>query len=74
MQMQQLIDQLCATYVERSETIEPLVAAVIARRHAVLIGPPGTAKSSLVRDLAAGMGGLRIPRSHHARRWNAWLC
>jgi len=58
--MQQLIDQLCATYVERSETIEPLVAAVIARRHAVLIGPPGTAKSSLVRDLAAGLGGLRF--------------
>ena len=60
MQMQQLIDQLSATYVERSETIEPLVAAVIARRHAVLIGPPGTAKSSLVRDLAAGLGGLRF--------------
>lgn len=57
--MQQLIDQLSTTYVERSETIEPLVAAVIARRHAVLIGPPGTAKSSLVRDLAAGLGGLR---------------
>ena len=60
MQMQQLIDQLSTTYVERSETIEPLVAAVIARRHAVLIGPPGTAKSSLVRDLAAGLGGLRF--------------
>jgi len=60
MQMQQLIDQLCATYVERREVIEPLVAAVIARRHAVLIGPPGTAKSSLVRDLAAGLGGLRF--------------
>ena len=60
MHTQQLIDQLCATYVERSETIEPLVAAVIARRHAVLIGPPGTAKSSLIRDLAAGLGGLRF--------------
>ena len=60
MQMQQLINQLSTAYVERSETIEPLVAAVIARRHAVLIGPPGTAKSSLVRDLAAGLGGLRF--------------
>jgi len=60
MQMQQLINQLSTTYVERSETIEPLVAAVIARRHVVLIGPPGTAKSSLVRDLAAGLGGLRF--------------
>ncbi|MDY7079263.1 MAG: AAA family ATPase [Chloroflexota bacterium] len=60
MQVQQLINQLSTTYVERSETIEPLVAAVIARRHVVLIGPPGTAKSSLVRDLAAGLGGLRF--------------
>jgi MoxR-like ATPase len=60
MQIQQLINQLSTTYVERSETIEPLVAAVIARRHAVLIGPPGTAKSSLVRDLAAGLGDLRF--------------
>jgi len=60
MQMQQLINQLSTTYVERSETIEPLVAAVIARRHVVLIGPPGTAKSSLVRDLATGLGGLRF--------------
>jgi len=68
-----LIDQLSTTYVERSETIEPLVAAVIARRHAVLIGPPGTAKSSLVHDLVAGLSGLRTPGSRRARRWNAWL-
>jgi MoxR-like ATPase len=47
MQMQQLIDQLSTTYVERSETIEPLVAAVIARRHAVLIGPTKTCPTSL---------------------------
>ncbi|MBU0705031.1 MAG: hypothetical protein KKC18_14320 [Chloroflexi bacterium] len=72
--MQQLIDQLSATYVEWSETIEPLVAAVIARRHAVLIGLPGTAKSLLIRDLAAGLGGPHIPWSRHARRWSAWLC
>ena len=58
--MQLLIDQLATEYVERHEVIEALVAAVIARRHVVLIGPPGTAKSSLIRDLAAGLGGLQF--------------
>ena len=54
----QLIDKLSASYVERRETIEALVAAIIARRHVALIGPPGTAKSALIRDLAAGLGDL----------------
>ena len=54
----QLIDRLSASYVERRETIEALVAAIIARRHVALIGPPGTAKSALIRDLAAGLGDL----------------
>ena len=53
-----LIEDLCASYVERRETIEALVAAIIARRHVALIGPPGTAKSSLIRDLAAGLGDM----------------
>ena len=45
MQMQQLIDQLSTTYVERSETIEPLVAAVIARQPL-----PAQANQFLVRQ------------------------
>lgn len=56
--IQNLIRHLKTTYVERDEVIEMLVAAIIARRHAVLIGPPGTAKSALIRDLAAGLGDL----------------
>lgn len=58
--MRNLIDQLSSTYVERQDVIEALVACVIARRHAVLIGPPGTAKSALIRDLATGLGDLRF--------------
>jgi len=58
--MQNLIDHLAQNYVERRDTIEALVAAVLARRHVALIGPPGTAKSSLVRDLASGLGDLRF--------------
>ncbi len=54
-----LIDDLSVSYVERRETIEALVGAIIAGRHVALIGPPGTAKSSLIRDLAAGLGDLR---------------
>ena len=54
--MKQLIDSLNAAYVERDEAVAMLVTAVIAGRHAVLIGPPGTAKSALVRGLAAALG------------------
>lgn len=54
--MKQLIDSLRAAYVERDEAVWMLAATVIARQHAVLIGPPGTAKSALVRDLAKGLG------------------
>jgi MoxR-like ATPase len=56
--MKNLLNHLSNTYVERQEVVEMLITAVIARRHAVLVGPPGTAKSALIRDLAAGLGDL----------------
>lgn len=55
-----LIDRLSDIYVERREVITAIVAAIIARCHVALIGPPGTAKSSLVRALAAGLGDLNF--------------
>lgn len=39
-------------FVGRSEAVRLLLVSLIAREHAVLIGPPGTAKSALVRTLA----------------------
>ncbi len=48
---------LSAQYAEREEIIEGLLLALIARQHALLIGPPGTAKSALVYDLASRITG-----------------
>ncbi|MDP9001340.1 MAG: AAA family ATPase, partial [Myxococcota bacterium] len=39
-------------FLGKSEVIRLLIVAVIAGEHAVLIGPPGTAKSALIRTFA----------------------
>ena len=44
--------QLDGDFLGKSEVIRLLLIAVVAREHAVLIGPPGTAKSALLRTLA----------------------
>jgi MoxR-like ATPase len=45
----EILDSL---FLGKSEVIRLLLIAVVAREHAVLIGPPGTAKSALLRTLA----------------------
>ena len=45
-------DTLDTQFLGKSEVIRLLLIATIAREHAVLIGPPGTAKSALLRFLA----------------------
>lgn len=39
-------------YLGKSEVIRLLLIAIVAREHVVLIGPPGTAKSALIKSLA----------------------
>jgi len=38
-------------YLEREDAIRGLIAALLARQHVVLLGPPGAAKSAMVREL-----------------------
>lgn len=45
-------ETLDSQFLGKSEVIRLLLIAVVAREHAVLIGPPGTAKSALIRTLA----------------------
>lgn len=46
-----IADELNAAYFERRDVIEALVLAVLAKQHAFILGPPGTGKSELARDL-----------------------
>ncbi|MBX3128419.1 MAG: AAA family ATPase [Polyangiaceae bacterium] len=50
--LRQAGETLDAQFLGKSEVIRLLLIAVVAREHAVLIGPPGTAKSALLRTLA----------------------
>lgn len=45
-----------AAFIDREDTIDALAAAIASGEHAIIIGPPGTAKSAIVRYFAAAMG------------------
>jgi MoxR-like ATPase len=45
-----------AAFPERSTVIDGMIASIVARKHALLIGPPGTAKSAMARYLAKAFG------------------
>ncbi|HEY8516824.1 MAG TPA: AAA family ATPase [Candidatus Binatia bacterium] len=51
--------ELGQIFVERNEVIEGALAALIARQHVLLLGPPGTAKSMLADELCRRIEGAR---------------
>ncbi len=54
--------QLLLLFPERQQVIDGSLAAVLAGEHVLLLGPPGTAKSALVRVLAQAFGGTYFER------------
>jgi hypothetical protein len=55
--LRQLRDQVTAQFVARAEMVEAVLTALVASEHVFVYGPPGTAKSSVLRSLASGFGG-----------------
>lgn len=47
---------LTAKYIARQDAIEAVELALVAGEHCVMLGPPGTAKSAIVRSFASAMG------------------
>jgi MoxR-like ATPase len=56
-QLRALRDQAAAQFVARAEMAEAVAVALAANEHVFVYGPPGTAKSSLLRTFASGIGG-----------------
>src|SRR6266704_5452097 len=52
-------EELSEKYWERSAVVRALVTAVLAGQHSLLLGPPGTAKSELARELTSRIEGAR---------------
>jgi MoxR-like ATPase len=52
-----VVDPLKARFVGRDEVIDLIALAVVAGEHLFLYGPPGTAKSALVRQFATAVRG-----------------
>src|SRR5262245_32333918 len=53
----ELIQPLKQCFVGRDEVIDLIALAVIAGEHLFLLGPPGTAKSALIRQFASAVRG-----------------
>ena len=61
-QINQLRADLMAQFPERTNVIDGTLAAILGGEHMLLIGPPGTAKSMLVRAIANAFGGRYFER------------
>jgi len=53
----EVLEPLKARFVERDEVVDLLALAVVAGEHLFLYGPPGTAKSALIRQFAQTVRG-----------------
>ena len=54
--LQQVRRELKDLFIERDELIDGVLAAVLARQHVLMLGPPGTAKSMLAREVCRRLG------------------
>jgi MoxR-like ATPase len=56
-QLNKVLSYVKESFVGKNEIIDLLGISLIARENAFLLGPPGTAKSAIIRQLSAGIEG-----------------
>ncbi|HAA14342.1 MAG TPA: ATPase [Cytophagales bacterium] len=56
-QLRQVLDHLKRTFIGKDEIVDLLAICLIARENMFLLGPPGTAKSAIVREFAKAIEG-----------------
>ncbi|MFI2375298.1 AAA family ATPase [Streptomyces sp. NPDC018964] len=52
-----ICDELSDRFYERADVVRTLVVTLLAGRHSLVLGPPGTAKSELARELTGRIEG-----------------
>ncbi|UCM91443.1 AAA family ATPase [Streptomyces marincola] len=52
-----ICDELSERFLERADVVRTLVVTLLAGQHSLLLGPPGTAKSELARELTGRIDG-----------------
>lgn len=52
-------DEVSSRFLERRAVIEAVIMAVLAKEHVFILGPPGTAKSDMVREIIGRIDGAK---------------
>ncbi|MER7688653.1 AAA family ATPase [Streptomyces sp. NPDC097610] len=52
-----ITEELSDRFLEREDVVRTLIVAMLARQHSLVLGPPGTAKSELARELTGRIEG-----------------
>lgn len=55
--LRSILDEVASIYLERRAPIEAVLMTILAKEHAFILGPPGTGKSALVREVIERIDG-----------------
>ena len=56
-QMRAITGEVAGMFFERTDAVRVVAVAMLARQHSLLLGPPGTAKSEMARELTGRVDG-----------------
>lgn len=59
-QLRAVVSEMGERFYERSAVIRGLMVSLLARQHSLLLGPPGTAKSELAREMTSRVVDARL--------------